>query len=289
MNIYDKLKDEVIKYPDGYSIEIEAEFSGGCDIRTSAFVVKNDGSLMNFGLEFVSKTPKSKEDLIRDVKNLLSKPPFNRDYIETERTSTHIHYNVQNWTNNELFTFLAVYYSIEGVLFKYVGKSRISNLFCLPLYDAEYSDELFLNLYKQDYRSIRRRFETYKYAALNIASVARLGTIEFRHMYGTKNPEQIWEWLEVLDQIINVSKSFKSPEEVFDEFNRDREGLLRRILGRFTTRLWCRDWWELMDLNYSKMFNITNIKEEAKKELKKVTYKFKTELEFDDLKYNQYV
>ena len=291
--LLDQLKTNGVKeYPEGYSIEVEAEFKSTKNLPDfPAFQAKRDGSLIHNGLEFISRKPKGKNDLLKDLDDLLSSPGFKKDYINTERTSTHVHINVQRWSKEELLTFLTIYYLVEGLLFNFTGKSRKSNLFCLPLYDAERSTMLFTDLIEDNYKSIIVDFENYKYSALNIASIARLGTVEFRHMYGTNDFHKIKDWLTIVDTLVRSRFRFKNAQEVFDRFIYDRRGFLKDIFGPLLPLVDHKDWWELTDLNYSSVFKLINLPEELrykKRKIKKV-YKFKTELEEDDLKCNEYL
>lgn len=56
---------------------------------------------------------------------------------DSDRTSVHVHLNVQQWTVKRVFTFFMLYAMFEEFLVKFCGESRENNLFCLRLKDAE--------------------------------------------------------------------------------------------------------------------------------------------------------
>lgn len=275
------------KVPDGMSIEIEAEFDREEHARHPAFDRKDDGSLMNFGVEYISNKPLDSTGLKKAVDELMHNPKFQKGYIETERTSTHVHVNVQHWTPEELDVFLTVYYLIEPLLFNFTGKTRKSNLFCLPLYEAEGVNRVFEYIVQRRYNDLRLVFDKNKYSALNVASIGRIGTVEFRHMLGTNKPQRVCQWIDIVESVVKARHMFQTPKEVFNRFTRDRRTFVEEVFGRNIRLVDDVDWWEQVDMNFSNVFYFINLPEElAIKPKEKKNYRFKTEEEEDDLKYN---
>lgn len=271
------------KYPAGYSIEIEAEFPVAFDGRFASehgFRMIGDGSLRNFGVEFVSSGPSSLLTLKKNIKNLLSESVFD-SYIDTTRTSTHIHVNVQNMNKDELFKTLMIYYIVEPLLFNFCGPTRKSNLFCLGMWEAEANKETIYNLYKEDFYKVRKEFDQYKYAALNIGNVAKIGTIEFRHMFGTKNEKILFKWLDIVDKICNSHKLFESLDQIWDMYINNRYRFLQIILDGLLEIPY--NYLEETDLNYSTVYEFLDLEERFKRERKtnKPKYVFYSELEID--------
>lgn len=276
-------KIPVKEYPSGYSIEIEAEFNVPFDDNFSNkynMRLTGDGSLRNFGVEFISRSPSSLLNLKKNIKGLLSEPVFD-DYINTTRTSTHIHANIQHMTKEELFKTLMIYYAVEPLLFEFCGPTRKSNLFCFGMWEAEANTDVLYDIYKGDYSGVSRNFNNYKYSALNIANVAKLGTIEFRHMRGTKDPEPLWKWLDIIDRVYNSHKLFRDIDHVWESYSRDRYGFLTKVLDGVLEIPY--NYLEETDKNYSTLYEITDFENRLKKEIKKnkKSYVFSSEIEID--------
>lgn len=130
------------------------------------------------------------------------------------RTSTHIHVSVQDLTVYEVYNAILNWYIIEEVVVSTCPKERRGNLFCLRARDAsgifggikkrlktfadtarvlpetdyalDSTDYSYMSNvrheYKKAYNSLVFNQDDYKYAALNLANILYLGTLEFRFM-----------------------------------------------------------------------------------------------------------
>jgi len=56
-----------------------------------------------------------------------------------------------------------------------------------------------------------------KYSALNIIPLARLGTIEFRHMHGTKDQVLMKDWLGSISNLFKLGQRLIIAEDVLTE------------------------------------------------------------------------
>ena len=56
-----------------------------------------------------------------------------------------------------------------------------------------------------------------KYSAINLASLKRFGTIEFRSMRGTVDVKVLSKWLYLIDAIFMKAKQFERPIDVFNK------------------------------------------------------------------------
>lgn len=261
--MYNILNDAGIRhkiYPDGFSIEIEAEFKRGLSdddhakFPTKLWATHADGSLRNVGMEFVTKLPLDLNTCQKTLEDLLTLPCFtdNKNYIETSRASTHVHVNIQRWTKEDLLKFLLVYYLCELQLNKIGGKYREGNLFCLSLSDAEDVMKAIELVVDERFSTLQHQFDNYKYSALNIASIARLGTVEFRQYKGTRSVEEIRHWLSVINQIINTSKQYKTYDDILRVYiNNPHKFISSATLSRVINL-------EEVDSNFSFVFNILN-------------------------------
>jgi len=201
-----EIKDtDVPEYPQKWSvvdpsskigIEVEVENVRHIpDIPWYLWNITEDGSLRNYGREFISLPIKAKyaESALRWLfDNLPEERVFSR------RTSVHIHLNARNFTLEQLKLFLFVYLVFEGTLFSFVGQKRDKNIHCVPLLG---SSLLPLRIDGELLKSnINLRWM--KYCALNIAPIIepdnRKGTIEFRHMHGTDDIDKLMVWINII-------------------------------------------------------------------------------------------
>lgn len=249
-------------YKDGMSIEIEAEFTDEPNLEKidPFWRLHKDGSLRGVGYEFISRTPVDKEKLVEKATELVHSSIFNK-YSPSHRTSTHIHLNVQNWTLGKLKAFLLLYYLCEPVLTNWAGEHRVGNLFCLQLHEAQEVEKAISLVLKEKWGSLHGSFDNYKYSALNVASIARLGTVEFRQLRGTKDPVVISLWLDKINKLDRVADRYKGDLDLL--WSKIIEDPKRMIEFLTDIRDFDNDYW---DNNYSLCFNIYNqIKDLEKK------------------------
>lgn len=106
------------------------------------------------------------------------------------RCSVHVHINALDMTVENIKTFLIYYMVFEKALYNYSGK-RWKNIFCVPL-----NTWLFYDL--RSYTNFEH-FKTWsKYAGVNLETLFRHGTIEFRQMNGNTNALYINTWVNMI-------------------------------------------------------------------------------------------
>jgi len=173
------------------------EFLCGCefeieDIKTippvlhNYFNIVDDHSLRNNGREFITP-PSSYDDTVGLFKQLhgnlkVGVEPF------SERTSIHVHVNVSNLSQKETKQLILTYALLEPLFFAFVGNSRQENIYCVPL-NYTYLPTRYQKTVAQLVN------EWHKYTAFNIKPIKQIGTVEFRHLYGTDKEEVFNVWL----------------------------------------------------------------------------------------------
>lgn len=166
-----------------------------------------DGSLRNDGREFVSTPLKGKG--IPYALNVLSKHLHtNQNCIGhefTDRTSVHIHINVQDMTPKELMSFIYTYIMVEPLMYHYAGRERGEGIFCVPITQSSLGRLLkkyieYINT-GDDKRASLVSDEWMKYTGFNLAPVMRYGTVEFRHMAGTIDETRLMNWINLIMSI----------------------------------------------------------------------------------------
>lgn len=192
-------------------IEVEVENIKSPLPLTHYWSSKADGSLRNNGAEFVSnplqayQVPYAIEHLNTEMFKL-NKPDF------SNRTSTHIHLNCQDLTQDEIWVLVILYCIFEKHFYKVAGTKRLNSIFCVPVYRCNLLHRLDNLIYHQ-------QTDTWsKYCGLNLLPLypngvtGTYGTIEFRHLYGTTDPEILYEWIDYILALRKLAKEISKDE-----------------------------------------------------------------------------
>lgn len=173
------------------------------------WLVKRDGSLRDGGLEFVFSEPLFGKDIFHAMDKFKSFIESTR-YTVSERCSVHVHLDVRDMSIRDLMNLITYYLIFEKALVQYHGGRREENIFCLPYYLApnqihKLGRILKMDLTQKDPNSIHQVNENFawmqKYSAFNLASMFRFGSVEFRHMGGTGDVDEILEWITVIQHL----------------------------------------------------------------------------------------
>lgn len=205
----------------GLELENETEVSFNME-PISGWDFHTEGSLRNFGFEWVQKNPASIKQTKIWLDHLLTtmdKLKGSIPYSNSIRTSTHVHFDVTRYTFLDLVNFCTVYWILEEFLSHFCGQSRKGNLFCLRSKDATIC-QTFLSKAIRDRAPFQFHMfgNDYRYSGLNLASVKKFGSLEFRMMRGTGDKQLILDWVNILNSIRLFSLQFKTPLEVKDYF-----------------------------------------------------------------------
>lgn len=175
-------------------IEVEAENVRDARYDVLFWNVKEDNSLRNHGIEFVS-CPLVGEQIVYALHSLESQ--MSADTSFSHRTSVHVHMNVQDMSPIQISKLLLVYLTVERLLYRFVGHHRDKNIFCVPLYDLEMVSSLYKSL-KTIPKHPLMQGEGTRYSGLNFDPVLKFGTVEFRHMHGTNNSQRLLTWINLI-------------------------------------------------------------------------------------------
>lgn len=186
---------------------VKAFFAGvECEIESvknqkdfEYFTATHDGSLRNEGIEFISQ-PLDLDMLVTQFKKLhVHLEYYDKDVAFSPRTSTHVHINCRTLDESTVRQLVLLYALYEEFFFAMVNKDRRTNIHCVPL------TETFL---PQLYQSSIQRMTSnwHKYTALNVLPLAKLGSIEFRHLQGTDDVVLFTEWVSTLNNLWHLSQ-----------------------------------------------------------------------------------
>lgn len=174
--------DEII----GIEVEVENVRRVG-DGLSSVWQITEDGSLRNAGREFITFPIKAKY-ATHALDNLMNEG-LSKDCSFSPRTSVHIHLNVQDLETAQVVDLTMLYTLFEEHLFRFVGRNRIRNPYCVPITQTN----LLSGLVR---RGLSTRWE--KYAGFNLLPLLDKGTVEFRHMHGSPDVTKLSNWISLI-------------------------------------------------------------------------------------------
>ena len=172
---------------------------------------KEDGSLRNYGAEFVSIPLRGYQIpyALKYLNNAIyqnNKPDF------STRTSVHIHLNVRDMPEEQIKVLILLYALFERHFFNFAGTKRETSVFCVPLYRTQQLNGI-LNWSMEELS-----LNWHKYSAINCGTITgnndvpRFGTIEFRHLYGTLDETIILDWINQIMLLREASHQIKLNE-----------------------------------------------------------------------------
>ena len=152
----------------------------------------------------------------------------NKRIMCTERTGLHVHVDFRDVNNFQLRNFLINYLIAEPFLYEYCGNDRQNNIFCLPLYKTPHLIYDNLSSYRfscpKDLGYYISRM--YKYSGMNMLSIQKKGSVEFRMHHSTTSIEEIKTWINILLCLVknslhdNINVKKLSKNLTFDYINK---------------------------------------------------------------------
>jgi len=245
MTVYDDLRlvKGYKKHTGTYGVEIETETLHEYMVPQFKFWKHDeDHSLRNFGIEYMLKAPLSWEkdidDALMEFEQKTNNIAFDRN---SNSTSVHVHMNMLDEEWGTMATIFTTYALFENLLIRWSGPSRRSNLFCLPICDAEAQYEDIIQLLKYIKKGAFQQIwnfdeKTNKYAALNFVPLTIHGSIEFRSFRGDPSRVAIKDWINILNHMLLFSRSY-TPDQVIDLYRKDKLSLLERVFGGVAAEL----------------------------------------------------
>lgn len=218
--------------PGRVALELEHEGKGnpGTEFTPpSGWQAHVEGSLRGFSFEIVSNGPVGFASLDKHLSVL---PDFFKKYevyLDSPRTSTHVHVNIQKMKIRDVYSSLLACYFLEKPLVHCHGKLREGNPFCLRVCDSEslvflqkndlYAGRPFLSLSSDNFR----------YGAINIASMQKFGSLEFRFLKPSNDPAWLKVWSYGLAKLVYRAQE-ASWDEVYEDFTTDAVAALHKYL-----------------------------------------------------------
>lgn len=217
MKIVDVLGTRPVSGDVGIEIELEADNIPSGDDVCKYWRRETDASLRGESAEFVMRVPMNIDKLDLAFSELDSAfKGYNTRERKTYRAGIHVHVNVQDLTPVQLVTFMSAYFLMEEVLLRFCDKSRLGNHFCLRMSDASYLLEKVVQFIKDEDISVLND-DDLRYASLNVTSLFKYGSIEFRALESTLDYERIKIWAGVLTHLRDYAKTLNTPVDLLGQ------------------------------------------------------------------------
>lgn len=201
-------------------VEVECEGSN-LPFESHRWNGEYDGSLLDGeSREYVLKKPLSLLGVyqaIKELDNLFTDCKVKLK--DSVRAGVHVHVNMQDSSKAQLFNLITLWAVFEDVLLDRCGAYRKGNLFCYPL---SRSDNVFNIMMKAAEDSGQLRYfssDQYRYCAVNVVSLSKYGSLEFRAMRTPRNVTDVYQWAKLLLRMKTFSAEFANPREMIDCIN----------------------------------------------------------------------
>lgn len=236
---------------DLFGIEIELEgqrvtWRGQDDRILADWTPEQDGSLRNNPgppQEWIFKNPVDYDTSVKRVHSLF-------DYLEerkakincSNRTSVHVHFNMGDKAVYQVVNTYILFTILEDILDNFCGEDRNGNLFCLSSRRAEEQYRWFKNACTKFFN-----FNDFgpdnRYCSLNIASLHKFGSIEFRGMRGLDNRQDVLDWLQILQELTNYAcYKMRDPAQLIADISIETPlGFIRKVFSEKSVKLLTQD------------------------------------------------
>lgn len=209
----------------------------------SAWSYVHDGSLRgDDNAEYVLSKPILFSEVPAAVDELWSKlDKFGTVLDDSNRTSVHVHLNVQTFHLNRLAALMAIYFTFEELLTEFCGSHRVGNLFCLRAKDAPAIVSQMKKFIIADGKYPLK--DGMHYAGFNAGALFKFGSVEIRTLRGATSPGIVTDWVAILERIYRASADYtdprdfcgllssEGPTQFFDSILGDKAVLVREVVG----------------------------------------------------------
>lgn len=213
-------------------IEVEVEHVRDLEGHPNkVWTITTDGSLRNNGHEFITRPIQACSAPV--VLQYLMGTYLPQDSCFSPRTSVHVHLNMQDFTKAQVFDYTMLYTVFEKLFYRFAGRGRMKNIYCVPLIDSALGGRLLEKNIGEETWS--------KYTGLNLLPLTNYGTIEWRHMHGTRDVGKLCVWINLITSLKEYIKAHGTAEiraaiaSMSDEF--DFKALLADIFGENSAHL----------------------------------------------------
>ena len=210
-------------------------------MRKLGWAYHADGSLRNNGAEWVFDGPAIGQEVI-DRLNVFEGMAEQKKWQASFRTSTHVHIgfsqdtpymDIPEDTLERVQKFLCLYYVLEEGFFGYAAQDRKLCGYCEPF--SLCPDDFLALIRTQDPYTFAEVIRgSHRYYGCNPASLAKHGTIEFRHLPLQLKAKDTLDWINMLLRMKKwayLSMGNSTPADVMREAG--REVLVEAVFGSY--------------------------------------------------------
>lgn len=214
----------------GVELELEGRNVALHDVATKGWHRHNEPSLRGEAIEYTTTGAKTFEETKKLVDDLFDK--FKAHGVKLNdsiRAGTHVHLNFSDQPVKNVINFFALFTLLEEVLQYYSGEDRKGNVFCISTREAEGIVGIIADSIAKGSLD-RFAGDRYKYAACNLSSLYKFGTIEIRTMKAATSAAQINSWVDILNDMYEYAINLKSPAALVQELSfLGAEELMKKI------------------------------------------------------------
>lgn len=230
--------DKEHRWPELLGVELELEGRRPEDAPDYTMWDKHeDGSLRN-GTEYTFSGPLSGKNIDLALNSFYRVP---MDWAKGARTSTHIHINMADTTDQHLRMMFLLVYTIEDAIFAVTEEGRKWAGYSVPLNEMApdrirgilnpFNDDVFIT-------SVAPARNAERYYGFNVGSIRRHGTVEFRYFPGGPSREELESWMDLVTSVkrATADMTLETMVEAFSSEERAAD-FLRTRLGAWGNRL----------------------------------------------------
>jgi hypothetical protein len=229
------------------AVEIEVEGSNlpqeSLELSKAGWTTHAEGSLRGNSLEYVMTSPRSIQGVEESLFGLERIFKDNKTRLaDTYRAGIHVHLNVQEMTAKQVITLVTAYYVLEELLINWCDKSRIGNHFCLRGKDAEFVIQTLIDCVEENTLSPLNT-DQIRYASINLSSLFKFGSLEFRALESTKNYKKVMLWCRIINALKVNSLKYSSPADLLTRISRESSPVfMENMLGEYASLFMVGDW-----------------------------------------------
>lgn len=250
-------------------VEIECEGENLVFVEDDVWKAVDDGSLRgafpDSRAEYIFTRPiehKYVRTALETLADLLKDSKLNFSY----RTSVHVHINAVHLEMEELMSMMYAYYLAEGALSNYAGAERAGNNFCLRLKDAEGVLKTATSIFREPTKArMAWNADQIRYSAMNLESLRKYGSLEFRAMEGNMDVQRISDWVDMLLCLRAAGKTFGTPVDIAQYYAENGyAAFMEKLFGKLSRKLvYPAQEWESAEA-FSLTIDLPNTYREAK-------------------------
>lgn len=202
----------------GRDVGIEIEMEGtNISIGAAGWDAHTDGSLRPNpeAIEWVLHRPYPVKEIPGLLTTLQDTLKANKAKLDpSDRCGVHVHLNCQQLTVSQVLCIICAYLILEEPMVQWCGEDRVGNLFSLRAKDAEdFVNKLMASAHAENFNNFNSE---YRYSSINVASLLKFGSLEFRSLRTPKDFSIINTWVNMLMRIKEYAVGFKHPREIIE-------------------------------------------------------------------------